>query len=124
MKTRLASILTFLVVFQLLSSCEKKQLSPKEVVEKFSIHISKGECTEAKELCDEQGKQFLNAILDAGYVAYEMTIDSIRCQTNDSIAKCTCYEKRSTESFSSRYKLLKINGEWKITSLPKDSVDW
>ena len=121
--------LFFLLAGLVLFACESEPTPPAEVVKQFQGHIDKNEFAEAKALSTPRGQQRLDDLeaIIAGELAdssiFNTTFLEIDCRINGDTARCLCLVEDSYERYETDYKLVKMDGKWRVDVPEEESVD-
>ena len=121
--------LFFLLAGLVLFACESEPTPPAEVVKQFQGHIDKNEFAEAKALSTPRGQQRLDDLeaIIAGELAdssiFNTTFLEIDRRINGDTARCLCLVEDSYERYETDYKLVKMDGKWRVDVPEEESVD-
>lgn len=117
-------IIFFSILF--LFGCISYPDTPEGVVKQYVEFVSSGNCEEALEFCTGTALQSTNGIIDSGCESYKVSVDSIDCQISDTTSMCLSYQTFESMDGPMQlpYKLLLVNGEWKIADMSKDLLGW
>jgi hypothetical protein len=117
--------LVYAFIGMLFISCTNYPETPQKVLQQYLEHMSAGNCDRAIDLCYGSAKEIVYGSIDGGCESYEASIESINCETRDTVCRCICSEKREIiGALDLHYTLILVDGKWKVYDLNKDQPTW
>ena len=111
-----------MTILVIVSACTFDRDSPEEVLHEFCMALQEGDGEKLKSVSSDEGIEMMSDWFALGCEPVQTTVDSIYCDTQDSIAYCSCYETREGDVMQFDYLLERIDGEWRVTPRGKDIV--